>query len=169
MIDSRKHQLSGAGDFRVGAAASIVLSLILAFLVAACSQDNGPAGLPLVTVHKLATCQCCTRWLAYLKQSGFAVKVESEGAEDLARLRQQAGIPDALSACHTAFVGGYVIEGHVPAGDIHRLLAEHPQAKGLVLPGMPVGSPGMEHDSDHEPYTVLLLAGDGTTHDFAKH
>lgn len=169
MNNPRNAQMPTGSCFHLRAAVLPSLGLLLLLLAAACSQENSSASLPLVTVHKLTTCQCCSRWVAYLKQAGFAVKVESEGEDDLASLRRQAGIPEALSACHTAFVGGYVIEGHVPAEDIHRLLAEHPQAKGLVLPGMPVGSPGMEQGNDHEPYTVLLLANDGTTRDFAKH
>lgn len=121
---------------------------------------------PYVVMFKSPTCQCCARWAAHLREAGFAV--QAEHPPDLAAVRTQQGIKPEHAACHTALVGGYVIEGHVPIADIRRLLAERPKAKGLVLPEMPIGSPGMEgvHPVD---YDVLLLHDDGTTSVFAHH
>lgn len=141
----------------------------LALGLAACSSGDDEAVGPLITVHKHATCSCCSKWVAYLKKSGFAVKAENEDDDEMVRLHRQLGVGDEVSACHTAVVEGYVIEGHVPADDIKRLLAERPKARGLVLPGMPVGSPGMEQGAAKEAYKVLLLQDDGSTTVFASH
>lgn len=142
---------------------------VLAFGLAACSSGDDKAVGSLITVHKHATCSCCSKWVAYLKKSGFAVKAENEDDDEMVRLHRKLGVGDELSACHTAVVDGYVIDGHVPAEDIKRLLAERPKARGLVLPGMPVGSPGMEQGDAKEGYKVLLLQDDGSTTVFASH
>ena len=122
-----------------------------------------------IEVWKSATCQCCGAWVKHLEANGFAVKVKAAEPGALASLKRQAGIGDKLASCHTAMIDGYVIEGHVPATDIKRLVAERPQAVGLTVPGMPVGSPGMEQGAEFEPYDVLLIKKDGSTEVFAKH
>lgn len=122
-----------------------------------------------VEVWKSATCSCCGNWVKHLEANGFAVTVNAAEPGMLATLKQQAGIDAKLASCHTAKIAGYVIEGHVPASDIKRLVAEHPDAVGLTVPGMPVGSPGMEQGGEFEPYDVLLLKKDGTTTVFAHH
>ncbi len=94
-----------------------------------------------ITVYKSPTCGCCTGWVSYLKANGF--KVEAIDTNDVIKYKKKAGLPPKLSACHTAFIDGYVIEGHVPVNDIKRLLAERPAVTGLAVPGMPMGSPGM--------------------------
>jgi len=137
--------------------------------LAACSGGNEPAAGPQITVHKHATCSCCSKWIAYLKKSGFAVKAANDNDDEIAQLHRQFGVGDEIAACHTGVIEGYVVEGHVPAEDIKRLLVERPKARGLVLPGMPVGSPGMEQGNDREPYDVLLLQNDGSTTVFASH
>ena len=124
---------------------------------------------PSIEVWKSATCQCCGNWVKHLEGNGFAVKVNAAEPAALAALKREAGIGDKLASCHTAKIDGYVIEGHVPADDIKRLVAEHPDAAGLAVPGMPAGSPGMEQGGKSEPFDVLLIKKDGTTEVFASH
>jgi hypothetical protein len=116
--------------------------------------------LPKAVVTKDPNCGCCGGWVEHLKAAGFPVEVTE--VADVNGIKVRLGVPQALAACHTAEVGGYVIEGHVPAPAIKRLLSERPAAKGLAVPGMPVGSPGMEIDgAEPETYEVILfgLAG----------
>jgi hypothetical protein len=122
-----------------------------------------------VEVWKSVTCKCCINWVKHLEANGFAVKVNAADPSMLDRLKAQSGIDEKLAACHTAKIGPYVIEGHVPAPDIKRLVAEEPEAVGLTVPGMPIGSPGMEQGAETEPYDVLLIKKDGTTEIFARH
>ena len=126
-----------------------------------------PADALLVLVHKSPTCSCCEGWVQHLREAGFVVQVDDTEALD--PIKQRLGVPRDKASCHTAEVGGYVIEGHVPAEDIHRLLAEKPQARGLALPGMPIGSPGMGEPGSGPPYTVELIAPDGSSTAFAQH
>jgi hypothetical protein len=107
--------------------------------------------------------------VTHLEENGFAVKTNAADAAALKAIKRDAGISEKLDACHTAKIDGYVIEGHVPASDIKRLVAERPDAIGLTVPGMPVGSPGMEQGDKTEPYDVLLIKKDGTTEIFASH
>lgn len=124
--------------------------------------------LPVVIVHKSPTCGCCGLWVDHLRAAGFEVEVRN--SDNLMPIKQSVGVPADKASCHTAQVGDYFVEGHVPAEDIKRLLAEKPDAKGLVLPGMPAGSPGMEMpDGSQQPYTVELVGRDGTTASFANH
>ena len=115
---------------------------------------------PLVEIWKDPNCGCCKDWVAHLEASGFRVKVNETG--NLAAVRQRFGVHEKFGSCHTALIGGYAVEGHVPARDIQRLLRERPDALGLAVPGMPVGSPGMDgaiYAGRKDPYDVLLLAG----------
>ena len=126
------------------------------------------AQLPDVVVHKSPSCGCCGLWVEHMRAAGF--KVDVRDTNDLNPIKESLGIPLAKGSCHTAQVGGYFVEGHVPASDIKRLLQEKPDAKGLVLPGMPLGSPGMEvPDGRTQPYTVELVSRDGSTSAFAEH
>lgn len=123
---------------------------------------NSRAGetLPRMTVNRDPACGCCGGWVTHVKAAGFPVN-EVEAA-DLASLKTRLGVPAALGSCHTAEIGGYVVEGHVPADAIKRLLAERPQARGLAVGGMPVGSPGMEvPGTPPESYDVVLFSADG--------
>lgn len=116
---------------------------------------------PLVEVWKDPHCSCCQDWVDHLKAHGFEAKVHDEGN---AEMRQRLGMPKQLGSCHTARVQGYVIEGHVPATDIQRLLRERPRALGLAVPGMPIGSPGMDgpaYGGRRDRYDVLLVTRDG--------
>src|SRR5262245_26550507 len=112
----------------------------------------------LVTVHKDPACGCCTGWVAHLQKAGLATQVIETRSLDA--VRKRLGVPDDLAACHTAEVAGYVVEGHVPAPAVQRLLQEKPRATGLAVPGMPVGSPGMEGGTP-ERYDVILFGPDG--------
>lgn len=138
---------------------------------AADAGDAGPAiaaALPVVLVHKTPTCGCCGAWVEHMRAAGFPVQVEERA--DLEPVRQRLGVPYGKGSCHTAQVGGYFVEGHVPADDVKRLLAERPRARGLVVPGMPLGSPGMETpDGRVQPYTVERVEPDGTTTAYARH
>ena len=109
----------------------------------------------LVTVFKSPSCGCCGEWVAHLRGAGFTVGVRD--TDEVAALKRQHGIPDRLASCHTALVAGYVIEGHVPASDVQRLLRERPRVKGLAVPGMVPGSPGMAGPA--QPYQTLAFDG----------
>jgi len=128
------------------------------------SQDT-PAS-DTVVVYKTPSCGCCTAWVDHLRANEFIVTVEE--LPDLESLKTRLGVPSDLESCHTATVGGYVVEGHVPVSDIRRLLAEKPAAKGIAAPGMPVGSPGMERGEEHAPYQVIQFGDDGRSV-FATH
>ena len=120
------------------------------------------ASAPLVEVWKSPTCGCCKDWIGHLEANGFRTKVNDTGNT---AMRSRLGIDPKHGSCHTALVGGYALEGHVPAREIRRLLKERPAAVGLAVPGMPVGSPGMDgpdHGGRKDPYGVLLLHKDGT-------
>lgn len=124
--------------------------------------------LPLVVVHKSESCGCCGLWVEHMQLAGFPVEVRN--VDDVTPVKERLGIPLGKGSCHTAEVGGYFVEGHVPADDIKRLLAETPDAKGLVLPGMPAGSPGMETpDGRVQPYLVELVGENGASAPFARH
>ncbi len=118
---------------------------------------------PLVEVWKAPTCGCCKDWMAHLEANGFFTKGIDQGNS---AQRRRLQVPEQLGSCHTALVGGYAIEGHVPAREIQRLLREKPKAVGLAVPGMPIGSPGMdgpEYKGRRDPYDVLLILADGST------
>ena len=119
-----------------------------------------------IQVFKNPTCGCCGEWVKHLEANGFAVSVSDVGN---AVARARLGIPARLGSCHTAEMDGYAIEGHVPAREIKRLLAERPSAKGLAVPGMPIGSPGMEQGARSDAYDVLLVRADGTVSVFAAY
>jgi hypothetical protein len=124
------------------------------------------APMPKMTVYKTATCGCCGKWVEHMKAAGFAVDVMVVPAT--AEYRQKNGIPDRFGSCHTATVGPYTFEGHIPAADIQRFLKEKPQARGLAVPGMPMGSPGMEGPRP-QAYETLLIGLDGSAKTYAKH
>lgn len=124
------------------------------------------AAAPEVRVFRSATCGCCLGWARHLEAAGFRVEVVD--VADLEGVKADLGIPPRLAACHTARVDGFLVEGHVPAEDVHRLLRERPDVRGLAVPGMPEGSPGMEGPNP-EPYTVFAFRGDGSHEAFAHH
>jgi hypothetical protein len=121
-----------------------------------------------ITVYKSASCGCCTKWVDHLRANGFAPMVHDE--EDMDGIKDEMGVPKDLRSCHTALLDRYLIEGHVPAADLRRLLKEHPAVAGLAVPGMPKSSPGMAVPGDApEPYEVLAFARGGKTTTYAKH
>jgi hypothetical protein len=119
---------------------------------------------PLV-VWKDPSCDCCNGWVQHMQQAGFSVTVRD--SDNMAAIKQARSVPDGLESCHTAVIYGYVIEGHVPAPDVVRLITEQPSAKGLSAPGMPVSAPGM--DQPGQPYTVVLFGAAGGEQIFARH
>ncbi len=119
-----------------------------------------------VEVFKSPYCGCCEKWVEHMRKAGF--DVVTKDVNDVPAARKLAGMPDRFGSCHTAKVGGYVVEGHVPAADVQRLLREKPKAVGLAAPGMPQGSPGMETNHP-QPYDTLLVQADGSYKVFAKH
>ena len=142
----------------------------LVFALAACQPDapapepadsgatvvpTSTADGPLVTVYKSPTCGCCSLWSEHLEAEGF--RVENRDVANMGAVKDSLGVPTDLSSCHTATVEGYVVEGHVPAEVIRQLLADEPDALGLTVPGMPIGSPGMEVGDRVDPYDVLIL------------
>ncbi|MDP3332253.1 MAG: DUF411 domain-containing protein [Methylococcaceae bacterium] len=139
-------------------------SLLLVFLVSTGSAWAQAA--TQVEVFKSPSCGCCGKWIEHLQQNDFQVSVHE--VNDVPAARKKLGMPDRLGSCHTARVGDYVIEGHVPAADIKRLLKEKPKALGLAVPAMPPGSPGME-TAKPAPYESLLVQTDGSTRVFARH
>jgi hypothetical protein len=132
------------------------------------SQAATPQGTP-VELWKDPSCGCCHDWVTHMEAAGFRFKVHDVGNTGA---RARLGLPQKLGSCHTALVGGYVIEGHVPAADVRRLLQQKPNALGLAVPGMPVGSPGMDgpvYGNRRDPYDVLLVARDGSTRVFSSY
>ena len=122
----------------------------------------------LMVVHKSPSCGCCVLWIDHMREAGFTVQVQDH--DDMGPVKERNGVPYAKGSCHTAEVDGYFIEGHVPAADVKRLLAERPDARGLTVPGMPAGSPGMEMpDGTVHPYAVELVHRDGSTSEYARH
>lgn len=127
------------------------------------------AAAPMVEIWKDPNCGCCLDWVKHLNANGFATRVHDEGN---AAARQRLGIPAKFGSCHTAQVDGYAIEGHVPAVDLRRLLKERPRAVGLAVPGMPIGSPGMDgaaYGDRRDPYDVLLVLAGGGSRVFSSH
>jgi hypothetical protein len=149
-ISRRRFLIQGA----VVAAAAAVPDLLLA-----------QAAAPAMVVYKDPNCGCCKLWVDHVKKAGFAVSVRD--SSDVASVKKRQGVPTKLYSCHTAIVGGYVIEGHVPADLVQKLLKEKPKVVGLAVPGMPSGSPGMEQGSK-EPYDVLTFDAAGKTSVYAK-
>lgn len=129
---------------------ALILSVMLV-LTACSSGGDGPE----ITVYKSPTCGCCKKWIAHLEDNGFSVTARN--VVNVNPYKAENKLPPVLASCHTAIIDGYVIEGHVPAADIKRLLKERPAIRGLAVPGMPIGSPGMEQGSHRDPYNVVAF------------
>jgi len=139
-----------------------------AAVAAAASRTAGAAAAsPEVQVFKSPYCGCCGAWIEHIKAAGFTVKVIP--VTDTAAARKRLGLPERYASCHTATVGGYVLEGHVPAAEIRRLLATKPKALGLAVPGMPQSAPGMDVPGRKDPYQVLLVAASGSSSVYASY
>ena len=144
----------------------LALAATPAALLATTAQAATPK-LPAVHVWKSRTCGCCGAWVDHMRAAGFTVNITE--VDDTAPTRQRLGMPAQLGSCHTAQVSGYVLEGHVPADDVKRLLRTKPAGLGLTVPGMPVGSPGMEMGPRLDPYEVLLVQRNGSTSVFTQY
>lgn len=144
---------------------TLAAGAIAGSLIGASGQGDGP----VIQVYKTPTCGCCSDWTGYLDDEGFAVEAEDVTQRELNEIKQEAGLDRSLASCHTAFFGDYVVEGHVPAREIRRLLAEEPDIAGISVPGMPVGSPGMEVGDRKDPYQVVAFDDAGETSVFARY
>lgn len=158
-----------------------LLLVIISLTVMACSPASStvssamldPAQVQLamaeteVTVFRSPTCGCCGAWVDHMTEAGFVVR--DEMTDDMDAVKQQYGVAPGLDSCHTAVVGGYIVEGHVPATDVQRLLIEQPAVAGITAPGMPMGSPGMEQGGRVDRYTVLAFDQSGKVAAFARH
>ena len=143
---------------------------LLAFAAAiAATRPLAAETLPKMHVVKDAGCGCCNDWIGHIRDAGFPVSFEEMDPGALADLKASLGLQPTQVSCHTARIEGYVIEGHVPAEDVKRLLVERPDAIGLAVPGMPYGSPGMGPETEREAYDVLLVARDGTASVFTRY
>ena len=155
-------------------------AIVFALLTACDNQVNTPThNTPSVSksasttqheivMYKSPTCACCTGWAEHLRQSGF--QVTEKKSDDMMAVKKEYGVPDKLSSCHTAIIGGYIIEGHVPAQDVERLLKERPQIAGLTAPGMPMKSPGMQPQGlPAKGYDVLAFNKDGSSKVFTRY
>jgi hypothetical protein len=137
------------------------LQAILAAGLSVALNVHAKSPPPVIEVYKTATCGCCTAWVDHLRANGFTVNAHNVPSP--ADYREKFGIPQALGSCHTGRVAGYALEGHVPAREVKRLLAERPQARGLAVPGMPLGSPGMEVEGERsDAYDVMMVKADGS-------
>jgi hypothetical protein len=143
------------------------LTLLTAVAAALSLPVGAKQALPQVQVFKDPNCGCCGAWVEHIKAAGFSVTVTE--VDDTSVARRKYGLPEKFAGCHTAVVGGYVVEGHVPASDVKKLLVMKPVAIGLTVLGMPVGSPGMEMGSRKDHYQVLLVAKDGRERVFATY
>ena len=160
---NRRQMLSVGGSF----AAIVAVGAGTLWFMSESKESDEVVDSATMVVHKNATCGCCAKWVDHVRQAGFKVAVRNEASIDAVKAR--LGVPAKLASCHTAEVAGYVIEGHVPAQDIQRLIRERPAAKGLAVAGMPQGSPGMEQDGQVDPYDVILFGGENPEVVFAHH
>jgi hypothetical protein len=144
----------------------IAVAAMALSLVAIIGAQTAPAK-PMVTVYKSATCGCCSKWVEHMQGNGFEVKAID--VEDIDLVKKTYGVPPALGSCHTALVNGYVIEGHVPAASVSRLIREKSTLAGIAVPGMPAGSPGMEVPGRKDPFSVMSFDKAGKSALYEKH
>ena len=150
---------------QAGLAGTAALALIGA-TVAWVAPATGQQSLPGVKVYKSPTCGCCSKWVDHLRENGF--EVTTEDVADIAAVKSTHGVPPALGSCHTAVIGNYVVEGHVPADVVKRMLREKPAFAGIAVPGMPIGSPGMEVGDRRDPYSIVSFDRSGTHEVYEK-
>lgn len=168
-MNTNNQSISGHHRMTLGMLQALALCLVLSLALDAAAQplpQELQTALPTVEVYKSPLCGCCGAWAEHLRKSGFRVVLHD--VNNVPAARNKLGMPERYGACHTAKVGAYLIEGHVPAADIKRLLVTHPHAIGLAVPSMPPGSPGMESDRGI-PYDTLLVSADGTATVFTHH
>jgi|SRR5688500_896056 len=147
----------------------VVAAMALATAAYVSAQQKPVSSRTSIVVYKTPTCGCCSMWVEHMRQNGFQPEVHDVSANEVRAISQKAGLADEGASCHTAKVGNYIVEGHVPAADVHRMLKEKPVIAGIAAPGMPVGSPGMEMGGRTERYDVVSFTKDGKTKVFATH
>ena len=145
---------------------AVVLTVFISSLISFALLQKAAAEGEM-TVYKSPTCGCCSKWITHMEENGF--KVKAVDVIEMNVVKEKYGIKRNLASCHTAIIDGYFIEGHVPASDVKRLLAEKIESKGLTVPGMPIGSPGMEMGDRVDPYQVLSVKSDGSTEVFNQY
>lgn len=138
-------------------------------LTSIASARGALAAQPELQVFESPACGCCAAWVDHVSGAGFAVTAQDVDPQTLHAIKPRSGIPQDIASCHTGLIDGYVIEGHVPAGDVERLLATRPDALGLAVPGIPIGSPGMEMSNQRAAIDTLLVRSNGVTDVFARH
>lgn len=143
---------------------AMIGSVLAAIPAAACSK---PAKAAEVTIYKSPACGCCGAWVEHIQASGL--KTITVDKDDVTPIAKRLGVPDNMRSCHTALIDGYFVEGHVPAPDIKRLIAERPAARGIAVPGMPVGSPGMEQGDRRDDYDTFVIDRKGAARVYARH
>ncbi len=163
---NRRAFLLAAAQLGVASLATVIGARVLDAQPAAPKGTVVGATLPTMTVYRDPNCGCCTDWVSHVRKAGFTVTVRDTA--DMASVKASFGVPSALESCHTARVGAYAIEGHVPADLIQKLLREQPVARGLAVPGMPIGSPGMEQGAQKDAYDVILFDKVGKTRVYAS-
>ena len=139
------------------------------FLLALANMATAQEATPVIDVLKQASCGCCGGWVAAVQEAGFTVNVQNVSGDQLYAAKEASGFSDDLWACHTAEVAGYTIEGHVPVRELVRFLQERPPALGIATPGMPMGSPGMEHGDEREAFDVILVNLDRSQQVYASY
>lgn len=147
--------------------AAVVLAAVVSGSLLATAPPAASQELPEVTVYKDPNCGCCSLWVEHMERAGFTVTATN--TTDMPALRARHGVPSHVQSCHTAIVDGFVVEGHVPADDVKRLLTSRPQVKGIAVPGMPLGSPGMDQGPVRHAYSVVTFDEAGRTTVFAQH
>ena len=145
-------------------AGALLLVTGLALVAVAAPQKAAP-----IVVYKSPTCGCCGAWIQHLMARDFQVELHNVGDAQLTAVERESRVPEDLVSCHTAKVGGYIVEGHVPAEDIQRILREKPAIAGIAVAGMPIGSPGMEQGATKQPFTTMAFTKDGKKSVFARH
>ena len=154
---------------RISIAIAAIAIAGLAYGAAAQQKTPAAGALPKMTVYKTSTCGCCKLWVDHMRTNGFDVQAMDVSAADVRGISKAAGLKDEGTSCHTAKIGNYIVEGHVPAADVQRMLKEKPAIAGIAAPGMPVGSPGMEMGGRTERYDVVSFTKDGKTKVFSTH
>ncbi|MFA7431465.1 MAG: DUF411 domain-containing protein [Rhodospirillaceae bacterium] len=145
--------------------AALAFAALCTFAAPALAEQ---AAKPPMTVYKSPSCGCCGGWIDHMRAAGY--QIEAKDTDAMNTVKELMGVPVDMASCHTATIDGYLIEGHVPADAVDKLLAERPKATGLAVPGMPIGSPGMEAaNGQTEPYTAMLFNRDGTARPFVEY
>jgi hypothetical protein len=154
-------------DWLASVSGATVVALLARPAFAALATRTATHAAPNITIYKSPTCGCCAKWVDHMRAAGFATTVHD--TEGMDAIKAKHGVPAALQSCHTALAGAYVIEGHVPAADVLKLLRDKPAVRGVAAPGMPAGSPGMEMGGAADRFDVIAFARDGKTSVFARH